>query len=289
MQRLQIFTATVQAAVVPCCRVGNNVINRRRNKINNPISNNYGRVHNIQLLYSTTTTTRKNPFRVLGLPSFTSFSIVQKKFLKLAMTHHPDTKADNNNNDTGTGTGTGTGTTGNAPNSINDDFVRIRTAYEQIRKEHNRRQLRERSTTFTPTRRTSQNDTATDRNNNNNNDTNTTDSDSSSFTFTSEEEEHEFLDWFYDMSKVRITSMQRKEMVAVYWKQTRLQEHYPGGQFWDFARRLVTFQDAFLQNREKNNKNNRNEESKTATTTKKNKNKMKENINIRRKRHPRGR
>ena len=277
MQRLQNFATTVQAAAVVPYRVGN-VINRRR-KNNNPI-NNYGRLHNVQFL--STTTTRKNPFRVLGLPSFTSFSIVQKKFLKLAMKHHPDTKADNNN-DTGTGTGS-------APNSVNDDFVRIRTAYEQIRNEHNRRQLRERSTTFTPTRRTSQNTTATDRNNTNNNDnTNTTDySDSSSFTFTSEEEEHEFLDWFYDMSKVRITSMQRQEMVAVYWKQTRLHEHYPGGQFWDFARRLVTFQDAFLQNREKNNKNNRNESSKTTTTIKTN-NKMNENINIRRKRHPRGR
>ncbi|OEU12848.1 hypothetical protein FRACYDRAFT_244121 [Fragilariopsis cylindrus CCMP1102] len=287
MQRLQNFTATVQAAVVPCFRVGN-VMNRRRNKNNNPISNNYGRLHNVQLLYSTTTTTIKNPFRVLGLPSFTSFSIVQKKFLKLAIKHHPDTKAVDNNDTGNTVTGTGTGTMdSSAPISVNDDFVRIRTAYEQIRNEHNRRQLRERSTTFTSTR-TSQNYTATERNNNNNNnDTyNTTDySDSSSFTFTSDEEENEFLDWFYDMSKVRITSMQRKEMVAVYWKQARLHEHYPGGQFWDFARRLVTFQEAFLQNREKNKSRN---ESKN-TTTKTNKNKMKENISIRRKRHPRGR
>ena len=59
----------------------------------------------------------KNPFRVLGIPDGSSISIARKRFLELALPHHPDT------DDGRDGDGGGSSAA----------FVRIRQAYERIR------------------------------------------------------------------------------------------------------------------------------------------------------------
>jgi curved DNA-binding protein CbpA len=149
------------------------------------------------------TTSAKNPFRVLGLPPNVSFPTVQKKFLKLAMKHHPDTKSSIESN----------------AKSDTETFVLIRSAFEQLRKEHNRQQLEPRDDKY-----------------------------DAEDVFT----EEDFLDWFHQLTGVRLTSEQRREMVHLYWK-----EYQPNGgrqshdHSWDLARRLVSLQDVFFRNREK--------------------------------------
>lgn len=176
------------------------------------------------------TTTVKNPFRVLGLPPSSSFPTVQKTFLKLAMKHHPDTASDDYSE--------------NTENNA-DTFVLIRAAFEQIRNEHSRQQLR-----------------PSDYN------------EEDLFT------EQDFLDWFFESTGVRLTSSQRKEMVHLYWKQYhRLDGKHPHGQSWDLARRLVSFQDVFLRNREKPRRTSAESEDGASAEARTN-----NNINLRRKR-----
>jgi hypothetical protein len=58
---------------------------------------------------------KSNPFAVLGLPHNSSADTVKRKFLQLALQHHPDTSTDKKD-------------------SL-DTFVKIREAFEKIRKE----------------------------------------------------------------------------------------------------------------------------------------------------------
>jgi curved DNA-binding protein CbpA len=174
------------------------------------------------------TISANNPFRVLGLPPNASFPTVRKKFLKLAMKHHPDTKSSIESN---------------AKSDV-EIFVLVRSAFEQIRKEHNRQQLKPMDDEY-------------DVEN----------------VFT----EEDFLDWFHQMSGVRLTSEQRREMVHLYWKQhQRNGGRESHGHSWDLARRLVSLQDAFLRNREKPRTSRAEDDS--------NNNSKKEEINLRRKR-----
>lgn len=151
-----------------------------------------------------TTIKSKNPYRVLGLPPNVSFPTIQKKFLQLAMKHHPDMKSSldgTNKSDTET-------------------FVQIRSAFEQLRKEHHWQQ----------------------------NDPRDVDKDEKKEDLLTEAD---FLEWFHQLTGVRLTSGQRREMVDLYWKQHQQSGgRQSQGHSWDLARRLVFLQDVFLRNRE---------------------------------------
>mmetsp|Transcript_4355 Transcript_4355/g.10206 ORF Transcript_4355/g.10206 Transcript_4355/m.10206 type:complete len:235 (+) Transcript_4355:181-885(+) len=159
-----------------------------------------------------------NPFRVLGLPPNASFETVKKTFIKLAMQYHPDTATASSSSSSSDETS----------DESSEKFLAIRAAFEQIRHEHDRRQLK-------PSR---YNGGAED------------DDDNGELEHT----EEDFLDWFHDLTGVRLTSDQRREMVHIYWKQhKRNGDRDSHGHSWDLARRLVSLQDVFLRNRRKRN------------------------------------
>eukprot|EP00980_Cylindrotheca_fusiformis_P003766 scaffold834_cov123-Cylindrotheca_fusiformis.AAC.13 len=163
-----------------------------------------------------TSNTTKNPYRILGLPPNASYPTIQKKFLQLAMEHHPDTRSSS--------------LSSSSKSNCNSEFVQIRSAFEQLRKEHIRQQMR-------PTKDYNDND----------------DDDGNSAEVLTEED---FLDWFHQLTGVRLTSEQRREMILLYWNQHQRNgdgQQGSHGHSWDLARRLVYFQDVFLRNMERSN------------------------------------
>ncbi|CAJ1950652.1 unnamed protein product [Cylindrotheca closterium] len=180
------------------------------------------------------TTSRRinNPFRVLGLPPNASFETVKKTFIQLAMQHHPDTSnttttTTSSSSPASSSSETSTNESSSSSSSSSDKFVAIRAAFEQIRKEHDRRQFHNK-----PPR----------------------DHDDDDDGDLLEHTEEDFLDWFRDLTGVRLTSDQRREMVHLYWKQhKRNGGRHSHGHSWDLARRLVSLQDVFLRNRGKRN------------------------------------
>ena len=76
---------------------------------------------------TTTRSRNNNPFIVLGIPQDSSVQVAQKKFLKLAMKYHPDVSSPHNENRS-------------KAKKNAQIFIRIRKAFEHIRKEQGRLQ-----------------------------------------------------------------------------------------------------------------------------------------------------
>ena len=122
-----------------------------------------------------TSGTRKNAFLVLGIPPNSSLETAQKQFLKLAMKYHPDVAVHHDNE--------------NKKKQNAEAFIRIRTAFEQIRKQHTlQKSLPPIDEVLT---------------------------------------EELFLHWFYDQTAVRLTSIQRRELDQLYWRHRHLRERGP--------------------------------------------------------------
>eukprot|EP00536_Pseudo-nitzschia_multiseries_P013691 jgi/Psemu1/212485/e_gw1.602.4.1 len=65
--------------------------------------------------------TRKNPFRVLKIPDGSLYKDVKKKFLRIAMSNHPDTHANNSE-----------GLTEKEKDAMRDRFIEARMAFEML-------------------------------------------------------------------------------------------------------------------------------------------------------------
>ena len=156
----------------------------------------------------------KNPFKVLGVSPSSSFETVQKRFNELALKYHPDSASSSSS-----------GAGNSAASADASTFIRIRQAFEYIRK-----------TRFDAAR-------------NSNNDSLSASPNRSRQHHHHHHHKHhhfserDFLNYFYEQTGVRLTPSQRREMIELYRTKT---PGYYGGHSWDIARRLSFEQDSYL-------------------------------------------
>jgi hypothetical protein len=118
---------------------------------------------------------KSNPFAVLGIPQDSCAETVKRKFLQLALRHHPDTSTEKN--------------------STSDTFVKIREAFEQIKRDFASR----------------------------------IDADSSSSSWLTEEE---FDAWFYEETGQKMDAATRRDVMHVYKNGLTRTEYGP---VWEIA------------------------------------------------------
>lgn len=150
----------------------------------------------------------KNPFKVLGVSPSSSFETIQKKFTELALRFHPDVHRHQQE--------------GKAVDASAETFVRIRQAFEHIRKTRNGPQ-QSTGPTNTPSNSPLKQQSA-----------------HNNYRFS----EQDFLNYFAEQTGLRLSSAQRREMIHLY--RNRPQGYY-AGHSWDLARRLSFEQDSYLR------------------------------------------
>jgi hypothetical protein len=63
---------------------------------------------------------RENPFEILGIPKTATYQQVKRRFVELALQHHPDTKENDNRNE-----------------KSSEEFIRLRQAFEAVKEDQN--------------------------------------------------------------------------------------------------------------------------------------------------------
>lgn len=134
---------------------------------------------------------KSNPFAVLGIPQDSCAETVKRKFLQLAIRHHPDTSTEKSS-------------------TSSDRFVKIREAFEQIKKDF-----------------ASRNDGS---------------SSSSSSSWLTEEE---FDAWFYEETGQRMDAATRRDVMHVYKNGLTRTEYGP---VWEIA--FILEEEGFFTHKE---------------------------------------